>query len=98
MAGEPTAVDPTTVVALKTATLVLGATVTYFALQAYRRTESPPLRALAVGFSLVTVGSVLGGGLHQFLGWALDSALFAENLFVTLGFLVLTWSLYMRSR
>lgn len=86
--------SPAMVVALKTLTLALGATITYFALKAYWRTRSPALRALAVGFSLVTTGAVVGGSLHQFSGLNLRSAVLVESLFIMIGFLVLTYSLY----
>lgn len=82
------------VVAVKTITLVLGATITYFALKAYRRTKSPALRALTVGFSLVTTGAVIGGIIHQFSGLSLRNAVLTESLFIMGGFLVLTYSLY----
>lgn len=94
MSAESAVTGSVMVVALKTATLALGATITYFALKAYRRTASPALRALAVGFSLVTTGAVIGGGIHQFSRLSLQNAIFVESLFIMLGFLVLTCSLY----
>lgn len=62
----------------------------YFAYQAYCRSGSSPLRALAVGFSLVTVSSILDG-VHQLFQLRVGDA-----IFVMLGFLVLTSLLYMR--
>jgi uncharacterized membrane protein len=82
------------VVAVKTVTLALGATITYFALKAYRRAKSPALRALVVGFSLVTTGAVSGGLVHQLSGLSLQDAILIESLFIMFGFLVLTYSLY----
>lgn len=49
------------IAATKTLTFVFGALITYLSLTAYRRTHAAALRALAVGFAVVTVGSVLGG-------------------------------------
>lgn len=46
------------------ATLILGGTVTAAAGRAYRRTNDPSLRALTVGFGLVTLGALCGGLLH----------------------------------
>lgn len=94
MTVESFVAGPAVVVALKTATLGLGATITHFALKAYRRTGSPALRAVAVGFSLVTTGAVIGGVTHQLTRVSLRSAVLIESLFFALGFLVLTWSLY----
>lgn len=94
MAAEQAITGSVVVVALKSATLVLGGTITYFAWRAYRRTRSPALRALAVGFSLVTTGAVIGGGVHQFARLSLQNAVVIESLFIMVGFLVLTYSLY----
>lgn len=94
MPEESLLIGSAIVVALKTATLALGATITYFALKAYRRTKSPALRALTVGFSLVTTGAVFGGAIHQLSPLDLHNAIFVESLFITFGFLVLTYSLY----
>lgn len=84
----------TIIVITKSLALGFGALITYFALKAYRRTGEPALRALAIGFAIVTVGGVAGGvfdiGLNMPLLWsiALQSALTA------LGFAVITYSLY----
>lgn len=86
-----------TVVALKTLTLALGGTITYFAFEAYRRTNAPALRALAVGFGLVTAGTVLGGVVHQLTGLSIEGGVVAESAFTALGFGVLTYSLYART-
>ncbi|USZ68312.1 hypothetical protein NGM10_00890 [Halorussus salilacus] len=85
---------PVAVVALKTVVLALGGTVTYVASKAYRQTGSPALRALAVGFGLVVMGSVLGGSVHQFTAFSLELGVVVETAFSALGFGVLTYSLY----
>ena len=85
------------VVALKTLTLALGGTITYFAFKAYRRTNAPALRALAVGFGLVTAGTVLGGVVHQLTGLSIEGGIVVESVFTALGFGVLTYSLYART-
>lgn len=94
MPAEHAVTGSAVVVAVKTVTLALGATITYFALKAYRRRKSPALRALVVGFSLVTTGAVFGGGVHQFTQLSLGNAVLVESLFIMVGFLVLTYSLY----
>lgn len=85
------------VVALKTITLALGGTITYFAFKAYRRTNVPALRALAVGFGLVTAGTVLGGVVHQFTALNIADGIVVESVFMALGFGVLTYSLYAKT-
>lgn len=85
----------TAVVVLKTLSLVMGGLVTYYAYRAYRRTEAPALRALAIGFGLVTLGALLAGALDQVVRvedrtWAL----LVESALTALGFAVILYSLY----
>lgn len=84
----------TVVVAIKTVTLAIGGTITYFALRAYQRTKSPALGALGIGLSLVTTGAVIGGGVHHFSRLSLRNAVVVESLFIMFGFLILLYSLY----
>ncbi|MFB6219300.1 MAG: hypothetical protein ABEH77_09050 [Halobacteriaceae archaeon] len=85
---------PSAIVALKTLTLVLGGLVTYFAAKAYRRTGEPALRALAVGFGVVTLGALAAGALDQVLGADRSVALLVESLLTAVGFAVVVYSLY----
>lgn len=83
------------VTALKTVGLVLGGLITYYSFKAYRRTDSPALRALAVGFGVVTLGALLAGVVDQLLpGVDPNVALAVESLFTTAGFGVILYSLY----
>ncbi|MFC4408025.1 DUF7521 family protein [Haloarchaeobius iranensis] len=84
------------VIAFKTLALVFGGLITYFATKAYRRTGSPALRALAVGFGFVTLGAILAGAFDQFLMGPDDRtvALAVESLLTTVGFGVILYSLY----
>lgn len=84
------------VIAFKTLTLVIGGLITYFAAKAYRRTDSPALRALAIGFGFVTVGAMLAGAADQFILGTDDrtAALAIESLLTTVGFGVILYSLY----
>lgn len=84
----------TAVTVFKTLTLLLGGLITYYSYRAYRRTGSPALRALAVGFGTVTVGSLLAGIVDQFLPIGPNSALVVESAFTTVGFAVILYSLY----
>ncbi len=88
----------TLVVVLKTLTLLLGAAITYFALKAYRRTGSPALRALTVGFGVVTLGSLLAGAVDRGFGGVLvvdaTAALAVESALTAVGFAVILYSLF----
>lgn len=82
------------VVVLKTVTLLLGGLITLLAARAYLRTGAAALRLLAVGFGLVTLGSLLAGGLDQVLAVGRDDALLVESALTALGFGVIVRSLY----
>lgn len=84
----------TAVVIVKAVSLAFGALVTYYAARAYGRTGSNALRALAVGFGLVTLGALAAGVLDQFLTVGRSVALLVESSFTTLGFAVIFYSLY----
>ena len=85
---------PTLIVGLKTVTLVLGGLITYFAYQAYSRTGSPALRALALGFGAVTLGALLAGITDQFLVGGREAALVVESTLTAVGFAIIVYSLY----
>jgi len=57
----------TVLVALKTITLMLGGLITYFSYKAYDRSGARPLWYLAVGFAIVTLGTLLAGVIDQLL-------------------------------
>lgn len=84
----------TTVVALKTISLALGGLITYLAFKAYRRTRSRSLRSLAVGFGLVTLGSLLAGVADLALGQDATTALVIQSALTAVGFAVIVHSLY----
>jgi hypothetical protein len=86
---------PFLITALKTATLLLGGTITLFAYRAYRRTGVPALRALAIGFATITLGTILAGAmdlLHPSLSRV--DALAVESALTVVGFVVIVYSLY----
>jgi len=92
---SPQSIAPQTlVVAIKTVTLLLGGLITYFAFQAYRRTRSRSLRALAVGFGFVTVGSLLAGVANVVLRTSIEGGLLIESSLIAVGFGVIVYSLY----
>ncbi|ADQ68952.1 hypothetical protein C499_06790 [Halogeometricum borinquense DSM 11551] len=84
----------TALVVLKTLALLLGGSITYHAFKAYRRTRSPALRALAIGFGVVTLGAIFGGVVDQLLPLDPNLALVVESLFTTVGFGIILYSLY----
>jgi hypothetical protein len=81
---------------VKTITLLMGFVVTYLALKAYRRTRAPALRAVAVGFAVVTLGAVLGGVAHQLLDVSLSVGVLLQSLVTMVGFGLIVYSLYTR--
>jgi hypothetical protein len=81
-------------VATKTVTLVLGALITSLAYRAFRRRKEPALRALMIGFGLVTLGSAAGGVLYHLAGVAFTLGVSVESLVTAAGFAVLVYSLY----
>ena len=85
---------PTAIVVMKTLSLVLGGAITYLAYKAYRRTGAPSLRYLAVGFGIVTLGSLLAGIIDQVLQLELRVGLLVESVLITAGFAVIVYSLY----
>ncbi|WP_137286042.1 DUF7521 family protein [Halorussus salinisoli] len=82
------------VIALKTITLTLGGLITFFAYKAYRRTDSLALRALAVGFGIVTLGAFLAGIADQVVGVNRTTVLVIESTLTAAGFGVITYSVY----
>lgn len=84
----------TAVVGLKTLMLLLGGSITFYAVQAYRTTGSRALRALALGFGTVTFGAMLAGVVDLLLPVDTTLALVIESLFTTAGFAVVLASLY----
>jgi hypothetical protein len=82
------------VVALKSLTLVLGGVITYYSYRAYRRTGAPALRALAIGFGIITVGALLAGAADQFLPLEPSISLAVESAFTAVGFAVIVYSLF----
>jgi len=90
------------IAATKTLTFVFGATITYLSWTAYKRTSAAELRSLALGFAIVTVGSMLGGGI-DLVGDLLPLSgpepvilygVFVQSALTMLGFGFITYSLY----
>lgn len=90
-------VHPFVVTALKTATLLFGGLITFFAARAYRKTGARPLGLLALGFGVVTLGSLLAGAVDLLLAFDRQTALVVESALVAVGFGVIAYSLYAQS-
>jgi hypothetical protein len=84
------------VVVLKTITLILGGLITYFAYRAYDRSGVDALGYLALGFGIVTLGTLLAGVVDQVLAYDASMALLVESAMTTVGFAVIVYSLYTR--
>ncbi|MFC5135657.1 MULTISPECIES: DUF7521 family protein [Haloferacaceae] len=84
-----------TIIVAKTAILVLGGMITYYALRAYERTGDPSLRALGIGFGVITVGALIAGVSHQFIGADLAVGIAIDSLLTAAGFAVIVYSLYL---
>ena len=82
------------VVTTKAVTLTFGTILTWLSYRAFTRTGAPALRALAVGMCLVTIGALLGGVVHQVLGFPVLVGVAVQSGFSATGFAVLTYSLY----
>lgn len=100
MVHESGAGITTAIVIVKTGVLVFGGLITYFSLKAYRRTGAPALRSLAIGFGIITIGSLVSGVVDQFvpilfgMNAALGLTVLLDGAFTLLGLLVITYSLY----
>ena len=82
------------IIVAKTAILALGGSITFYALRAYGRTGNPSLRALGIGFGIVTVGALVGGVSHQIVGASLAVGIAIDSLLTAVGFGVIVYSLY----
>jgi hypothetical protein len=89
------------IVVSKTLILILGGLVTYYSYNAYQRTEAPQHKWLSVGFGVITVGAILGGGLDLVIGTYLDADLLFVTVFVSsvltaIGLAVILYSLHVQ--
>ena len=84
----------TAVTVLKLSSLALGGLITYYAYKAYRRTGSPALRALTLGFAAITFGAFTAGIVDQVVAVERTHALLVESAFTSGGFAIILYSLY----
>lgn len=81
-------------VVAKLVTVLLGVLIAVQAYRGYRRHGSWPMRYLAVGFLIISVGSVVEGVLYEEVGLDLVTAGAVQASIVALGMLVILYSLY----
>lgn len=61
--------------------LIVGLSVVYFAVKAYRRTQRGPMMILAVAFMLITAGSLVEGFMFEVLQFGfIDAHIFMSAL------------------
>lgn len=74
--------------------LFLGAFIVYLAYKGYRRNVSKPLLYVALGFGLITMGTLLEGVLFVLLGSDIFAAIAAGTVVILAGFLAIIYSIY----
>ena len=80
-------------VTVRLVVLVLGVLITYYSLEAYRRTRTHYLRNASIGFGIITLGVFIEGVLFEFGGLDLALVHIIESVAIGLGFAVLLISL-----
>ena len=78
----------------KVIVVILGGVIVYLAGRAYLRNRSRSMLFLAIGFALITIGSVLAGILFEFLGYTLLVVVTIETSVMVLGFISIIYSIY----
>lgn len=78
---------------IKTLILLTGTAVTLLSYRAYRRTGDAGLRLLALGFGLITLGTILAGVTFEVLGLSLGAGILIESILVLAGLVVIMLSL-----
>jgi len=79
---------------LKLIIVLLGTILVYLALKGYRRNRGREMIFLAIGFALITAGSVAAGILFEFLGFQLIDVEIVESAMIILGFASLIYSIF----
>lgn len=86
----------TVIVLGKILVLPAGASVTYLAYRAYRRTGAVALRSLTLGLAALTTGALLGGGIDRVLGIGTNVGLLLGTACIVAGFTLLVHAAYVR--
>jgi hypothetical protein len=78
----------------KIVALLLGAFIVYLAYRGFRRNRSRPLFYVAVGFALITAGTIAEGLLYVIIGSELLTAIAVGTTITVLGFVAIIYSIY----
>lgn len=81
-------------VVAKLITVLIGLVIAATAYRGYRRSGSEPMRSLAVGFVVISVGAVVEGVLFDVFGFSIFWAGTVQTAIVAAGMLVILYSLY----
>lgn len=79
---------------LKVAIVLLGSVLVYLGVKGYRKSRRKDMIFLALGFALITAGSVAAGILFEFLGFQLVDVEIVESAMVVIGFGSLIYSIF----
>jgi hypothetical protein len=82
--------------AMEALIIACGLLIVLIALRGYRKARNPSLAYLALGFALLTLGSVVEGLLYELLGMDLLKAHAVETFFQLSGFLSVVYGIYVR--
>ena len=74
--------------------LFLGAFIVYLAYRGYKRNASKPLLYVALGFALITAGTLLEGLMFVILGTDILAAIAIEGVLTVIGFVAIIYSIY----
>ncbi len=80
--------------AIKMTVVVLGGMLVLLMLKAHRKAKSRAMFFLAIGFGLITLGSVIAGVLFEFFGYGLLEVNILEAILVLLGLISAFYSIY----
>ncbi len=79
---------------VKVATVFLGGLVVLLLFRGYRREGSRAMFFLAIGFGLITLGSVIEGLLFEFFSYSLLNVNIVGAILVLLGLISVVYSIY----
>jgi uncharacterized membrane protein (DUF441 family) len=79
---------------VKILALILGAFIVYLAYKGYRRNASKPLLYVALGFGLITAGTLLEGVMFVVMGSDILEALATGTVLTVIGFVTIIYSIY----
>ncbi len=79
---------------IKVTIVILGVLIVYLSGKAFLRNGSRSMLFLAIGFVLITIGSVLAGVLFEFLGYTLLEVVTIEASVMLAGFVSIIYSIY----